>query len=150
MTAGEGRVWPAPGRREWLRVSPAADGLVAMTVLPAGVAVAVMHRRARRRDGLLAWRYRTHGVVAADSQPEHDRSWADLPRAEHHRAHRLAFAMLRSQKPYDANRWSDTVAGRRHPTDEQARHGGTTAGGPPARRDLPAQPTLARQEAPSN
>jgi len=67
-----------------------------------------------------------------------------------HRAHRLAFAMLRSQKPYDANRWSDAVAGRRHPTDEQARHGGTTAGGPPARRDLPAQPTLARQEAPSN
>jgi len=36
-----------------------------------------------------------------------------------HRAHRLAFAMLRSQKPYDANRWSDAVAGRRHPTDEQ-------------------------------
>ncbi len=67
-----------------------------------------------------------------------------------HRAHRLAFAMLRSQKPYDANRWSDAVAGRRHPTDEQARHGGTTAGGPPARRDLPAQATLARQEAPSN
>jgi len=67
-----------------------------------------------------------------------------------HRAHRLAFAMLRSQKPYDANSWSDAVAGRRHPTDEQARHGGTTAGGPPARRDLPAQATLARQEAPSN
>lgn len=38
MTAGDGRVWPVPGRREWLRVSPAADGLVAMTVLPAGVA----------------------------------------------------------------------------------------------------------------
>ncbi len=75
------------GRREWLRVSPAADGLVAMTVLPAGVAVAVMRRRARRRDGLLAWRYRTHGGVAADRQREHDRSWADLPGAEHHRAH---------------------------------------------------------------
>ena len=51
-----------PGRREWLRVPPAADGLLAMTVLPAGVAVVVMRRRARRRDGLLAWRYRTHGV----------------------------------------------------------------------------------------
>jgi len=71
MTAGDGRVWPVPGRREWLRVSPAA----------------VMRRRARRRDGLLAWRYRTHGGVAADRQREHDRSWADLPGAEHHRAH---------------------------------------------------------------
>jgi len=87
MTAGDGRVWPVPGRREWLRVSPAADRLVAMTALPAGVAVAVMRRRARRRDGLLAWRYRTHGGVAADSQREHDRSWAELPAAEHHRAH---------------------------------------------------------------
>ncbi len=69
------------GRREWLLVSPAADGpgLVAMTVLPAGVAVVVMRRRARRRDALLAWRYRTRGGVAADSQREHDRSWADLP-----------------------------------------------------------------------
>ena len=65
-----------------------------------------------------------------------------------HRAHRLAFAMLRSQRPYDADRWARAVAGR---ADEQARHGGTTAtGGPPARRDLPAQPTVARQEAPSN
>jgi hypothetical protein len=56
-----------------------------------------------------------------------------------HRAHRLAFAMLRSQQPYDADRWTRAVAGHRYPTDEQARHGGTTAtGGPPARRDLPA------------
>jgi len=58
-----------------------------LTVLPAGTAVAVIRRRARRRDGRLAWRYRTHGGVAADSQREHDRSWADRPAAEHHRAH---------------------------------------------------------------
>ena len=68
-----------------------------------------------------------------------------------HRAHRLAFAMLRSQRPYDADRWARAVARRPHPADEQARHGGTTAtDGPPARRDLPAQPTVVRQEAPSN
>ncbi len=60
-----------------------------------------------------------------------------------HRVHRLAFVMLRSQRPFDADRWARAVAGHRHPTDEQARHGGTTApGGPPARRDLPAPPTL--------
>ena len=68
-----------------------------------------------------------------------------------HRAHRLAFAMLRSQRPYDADRWARAVTGHRHPTDEQARHGGTTAiGGPPARRDLPAQHTFTRAEASSN
>ena len=68
-----------------------------------------------------------------------------------HRAHRLAFAMLRSQRPFDADRWARAVAGRRHPTDEQARHGDTTAlGGPPARRDLPAQPTFTHAEASSN
>jgi transposase len=43
-----------------------------------------------------------------------------------HRAHRLAFAMLRSQRPFDADRWAKAVAGQRHPTDEQARHGDTT------------------------
>jgi hypothetical protein len=68
-----------------------------------------------------------------------------------HRVHRLAFAMLRSQRPFDADRWARAVAGHRHPTDEQARHGGTTApGGPPARRDLPAPPTLTPAEASSN
>ena len=68
-----------------------------------------------------------------------------------HRVHRLAFAMLRSQRPFDADRWARAVAGHRHPTDEQARHGGTTApGGPPARRDLPAPPTLTPAEAHSN
>lgn len=50
-----------------------------------------------------------------------------------HRAHRLTFAMLRSQRPFDTERWTRAVAGHRHPEDEQARHGGTTAlGGPPA------------------
>ena len=68
-----------------------------------------------------------------------------------HRAHRLAFAMLRSQRPYNADRWARAVAGHRHRADEQARHGDTTAiGGPPARRDLPAQPTLTHPEASSN
>ncbi|MBV8348856.1 MAG: hypothetical protein JOZ49_15405, partial [Mycolicibacterium sp.] len=67
------------------------------------------------------------------------------------RAHRLAFAMLRSQRPFDADRWARTVASHRHRADEQARHGGTTArGGPPAQRDLPAQPTLTHAEAHSN
>ncbi len=42
------------GRREWLRVSPAADGLVAMTVLPAGVVVVVMRRRPGAATG--CWR----------------------------------------------------------------------------------------------
>jgi hypothetical protein len=32
-----------------------------------------------------------------------------------HRAHRLAFIMMRSQRPYDANRWARAVAGRRYP-----------------------------------
>jgi transposase len=68
-----------------------------------------------------------------------------------HRVHRLAFVMLRSQRPFDADRWARAVAGHRHPTDEQARHGDTTApGGPPARRDLPAPPTLTPAEAHSN
>ena len=68
-----------------------------------------------------------------------------------HRAHRLAFAMLRSQRPFDADRWTRAVAGHRHPADEQARHGDTTAlGGPPARRDLPAQHTFTHAEASSN
>ena len=68
-----------------------------------------------------------------------------------HRAHRLAFAMLRSQRPFDADRWARAVAGRRHRTDEQARHGDTaTFGGPPARRDLPAQHTFTHAEAASN
>ena len=34
MTAGDGRACPVAGRREWLRVSPAADGLVAMRRRP--------------------------------------------------------------------------------------------------------------------
>jgi transposase len=68
-----------------------------------------------------------------------------------HRAHRLAFAMLRSQRPFDADRWARAVAGHRHRTDEQARHGNTPAvGGPPERRDLPAQHTLTHAEASSN
>jgi transposase len=68
-----------------------------------------------------------------------------------HRAHRLAFAMLRSQRPFDADRWTRAVAGHRHPADEQARHGDTTAlGGPPARRDLPAPHTFTHAEASSN
>ena len=68
-----------------------------------------------------------------------------------HRAHRLAFAMLRSQRPFDADRWARAVAGHRHRTDEQARHGDTaTFGGPPARRDLPAQHTFTHAEAASN
>jgi transposase len=68
-----------------------------------------------------------------------------------HRVHRLAFAMLRNQRPFDAERWARAVAGHRHPTDEQARHGDTTTlGGPPARRDLPAQHTLTHPEVSSN
>ena len=68
-----------------------------------------------------------------------------------HRTHRLAFAMPRSQRPFDADRWARAVAGHRHPTDEQARHGDTPAfGGPPARRDLPAQHTLTHAEVSSN
>ncbi|HYB34519.1 MAG TPA: hypothetical protein VEF72_01075 [Mycobacterium sp.] len=68
-----------------------------------------------------------------------------------HRAHRLAFAMLRSQRPFDAERWARVVAGHRHPIDEQARHGDTTTlGGPPARRDLPAQHTHTHAEVSSN
>jgi transposase len=67
-----------------------------------------------------------------------------------HRAHRLAFAMLRSQRPFDSDRWERAVAGHRHPVDEQARHGDTACSGPPARRDLPAQHTLTHAEASSN
>jgi hypothetical protein len=47
-----------------------------------------------------------------------------------HRAHRLAFAMLRNQRPFDADRWARAVAGHRHPIDEQARHGETPLSGP--------------------
>ena len=67
-----------------------------------------------------------------------------------HRAHRLAFAMLRSQRPFDSDRWERAVAGHRHAIDEQARHGDTALSGPPARRDLPAQHTLTHAEASSN
>jgi transposase len=67
-----------------------------------------------------------------------------------HRAHRLAFAMLRSQRPFDADRWERAVAGDRHRVDEQARHGDTAVSGPPARRDLPAHHTLTHAEASSN
>lgn len=67
-----------------------------------------------------------------------------------HRAHRLAFAMLRSQRPFDADRWEPALVGRRHRVDGQARHGDTAVSGPPARRDLPAQLTLTHAEASSN
>jgi transposase len=67
-----------------------------------------------------------------------------------HRAHRLAFAMLRSQRPFDADRWTRAVAAHRHRVDEQARHGDTALGGPPARRELPAQHTFTHAEASSN
>lgn len=67
-----------------------------------------------------------------------------------HRAHRLAFAMLRSQRPFDADRWDRAVAGHRQPVDEQARHGDTAVSGPPARRDLPAESTLTHAEAIGN
>jgi hypothetical protein len=67
-----------------------------------------------------------------------------------HRAHRLAFAMLRSQRPFDADRWDRVVAGHRHRVDEQARHGDTAVSGPPVRRDLPAESTLTHAEASSN
>lgn len=67
-----------------------------------------------------------------------------------HRAHRLAFAMLRSQRPFDDARWERAVAGHRHRVDEQARHGDTAVSGPPERRDLPAESTLTHAEASSN
>jgi transposase len=67
-----------------------------------------------------------------------------------HRAHRLAFAMLRSQRPFDTDRWERAVAGHRHRVDEQARHGDTAVSGPPERRDLPAESTLTHAEASSN
>ena len=67
-----------------------------------------------------------------------------------HRAHRLAFAMLRSQRPFDADRWERAVTRDRHPVDEQARHGDTAVSGPPARRDLPAHHTFTHAEASSN
>jgi transposase len=47
-----------------------------------------------------------------------------------HRAHRLAFAMLRRQRPFDADRWQLAIAGQRHRADEQARHGETPRSGP--------------------
>jgi transposase len=48
-----------------------------------------------------------------------------------HRAHRLAFAMLRDQSHYDADKWAESVAAGqdRHGEDHQ---------GPPERRDVPA------------
>jgi transposase len=67
-----------------------------------------------------------------------------------HRAHRLAFAMLRSQRPFEADRWERAVTGHRHPKDEQVRHGDIAVSGPPARRDLPAESTLAHAEVSSN
>jgi hypothetical protein len=42
-----------------------------------------------------------------------------------HRAHRLAFAMLRSQQPYQPERWQDSV---------DANMGGAGPSRPPARR----------------
>ena len=36
-----------------------------------------------------------------------------------HRAHRLAFAMLRSQRPFDSDRWERAVAGHHRSVDEQ-------------------------------
>jgi transposase len=48
-----------------------------------------------------------------------------------HRVHRLAFAMLRSQRPFDNDRWELAVAGERHRVEEQARHGDTTLSSPP-------------------
>lgn len=66
-----------------------------------------------------------------------------------HRAHRLAFAMLRSQRPFDPGRWERAVAGHRQPVDEQARHGDIGVSEPPARRDLPAGSTLTHVEAAS-
>lgn len=48
-----------------------------------------------------------------------------------HRAHRLAFAMLRNQQPYDPARWAESGGGGHD------RHGEDPTG-PPERRDVPA------------
>lgn len=41
---------------------------VAIAVLPAAAIVVVLRRRARQRARASAWRYRTHGEVAAENQ----------------------------------------------------------------------------------
>jgi hypothetical protein len=61
---------------DWVRLTAPserpASGLTpsrfAIAVLPATAAVIVMRRRARRRAGASAWRYRTHGEVSAENQ----------------------------------------------------------------------------------
>jgi transposase len=42
-----------------------------------------------------------------------------------HRAHRLAFAVIRSQKPYDATHWAASTTGRRQ-RDRSAMAAATT------------------------
>jgi hypothetical protein len=56
------------------------------------------------------------------------------PRSVGHRAHRLAFAMLRAQEPYDPTRWAAAVA------DGPVRR--TPEAGPPERRDPPPPSTM--------
>jgi hypothetical protein len=61
---------------DWVRLAAPserpASGLTpsrfAIAVLPATAAVIVLRRRARRRAGATAWRYRTHGEVSAENQ----------------------------------------------------------------------------------
>ena len=67
---------PTRDQDNWVRLtSPSerpAPGLtpsrVAVAVLPAAAALIVLRRRARRRAGLSAWRYRTYGEVSVENQ----------------------------------------------------------------------------------
>lgn len=73
MSAADGRTWarlPPPSERAGQ--SGPDPGIrpsrIAIAVLPAAAAVAVLRRRARRRAGATAWRYRTHGEVSTENQ----------------------------------------------------------------------------------
>ncbi|TDD40922.1 hypothetical protein [Saccharopolyspora elongata] len=59
-----------------------------------------------------------------------------------HRAHRLAFALMRTQKFYDADRWTRSVS----QGGEQIRHGATRTTGHQGDVICSPQPTAAHSE----
>jgi hypothetical protein len=68
-------------------------------------------------------------TAAGSARPASRPRWP--PVAVGHRAHRLAFAMLRSQEPYDSTKWQASVAAGMTVMAKAQR-------GPPERRDVPA------------